>query len=318
MLLNEFGPPENFALADLPTPEPGPGELLIRVEASSVNPVDTKIRSGALSAICSPLPAVLHGDVCGRIERLGAGLENGSWETGQRIWACAGGVKGTDGALAEFMRVDARLCALAPQELHSTEAAALPLVGITAWQAVIDRANVRPGENILVHGGSGGVGHICVQLAKLCGAHVTATVSTENKMGLARDLGADAVHQGRDAPENRFDAVIDTIGGDNVGRSMEQIVTGGRVVTIAARTMADLSPMHAKAAALHVVFMLLPLLTGQGREAHGMILERLRRLVDQGEVRPLIAAGYPFVQVAQAHQALEEGKHAGKITLAGW
>ena len=318
ILLHEFGPPEQLTPGELPDPVAAAGELLVRVEGSSVNPVDTKIRSGALSAVCNPLPAVLHGDVLGTVEALGENVTD--FAVGDRIWACAGGVKGSDGALVELMRVDHRLASLAPASLPGVEAAALPLVGITAWEAVVERAQVRPGQRVLVHGATGGVGHIAVQLAKLAGAFVHATVSVEDKVEAARELGADEVFVGRENQQlqNAYDIVIDTLGGSNLGQSFHQIDRGGKVVTIAARTEADLSPLHAKAASLEVVFMLLPLLTGKGREAHGAVLRHLAALVNSGRVQCRIAERYSFAEAATAHRAVEETNRIGKVLLTGW
>ncbi|GAB4243973.1 MAG: zinc-dependent alcohol dehydrogenase family protein [Candidatus Methylacidiphilales bacterium] len=317
ILLNHFGGPEHFRLGTVHDPVPGCGDLLLRVEATSVNPIDVKIRSGAVPALAPDLPAILHGDVVGRVEAVGCGA--GDWKIGDRVWGCAGGFKGLGGALAEFMIADARLVARAPENLPLEQAGALPIVGVTAWLAVIERGQVGPGQRILIHGAAGGVGHVALQLAKLAGAHVTATVSSETKAALARQLGADAVVIGRTAPESSFDLVIDTIGGSNLENTFRQIVPGGTAVTIAARTTADLSPLHAKSATFHAVFMALPLLTGKGRETIGSILHTLTDLVQAGRLRPWIDQVFPMSQVAAAHQRLESGQATGKIVLvADW
>lgn len=313
ILLRQFGGPEQLQPGTVPDPVPACGELLLRVEASSVNPIDTKLRAGALPALAPDLPAILHGDVIGTIEAVGCGARN--WKIGDRVWACAGGFKGLGGALAEFMAIDASLAAPAPATIPVEHAAALPLVAITAWLAVIDRARVRPGQRVLIHGATGGVGHLALQLAKIAGAHVTASVSTEIKTALARNLGADDVILGRDAPESAFDTVIDTIGGPNLDNTFRQISPGGTAVTIAARTTADLSPLHAKSATFHAIFMGLPLLTGQGRDALGTILRHVTSLIHQGRLRPLIDQIFPMSQVAAAHARLESGQATGKIVL---
>lgn len=313
--LNAFGPPENLQRATLPDPEPGPGQLLLNVEASSVNPIDTKIRAGAVPAISPELPAILHGDLVGTIAGLGSDVTG--WDLEQRVWGCIGGVKGLPGALAEQVAVDACLVTRAPQKLSPAKAAALPLVGITAWQAIVERARIQPGQDVLIHGATGGVGHVALQLAKIAGAHVTASVSTKAKVPVAEKLGADAIVVGRE-PVGTFDAVIDTLGGENLGRSLRQIRPEGTVVTIAARTSADLTPLHGKAGTLHVVFMLLPLLTGRGREHLGRTLERLAALVDQDKLIPLVDRHFPFADTAAAHAHLESGRHTGKILLQGW
>ncbi|MFQ3671243.1 MAG: zinc-dependent alcohol dehydrogenase family protein [Verrucomicrobiia bacterium] len=317
ILLDRFGAPENLRIGSLPDPVPGCGQLLLRVHASSVNPIDTKIRSGALPTLAPDLPAVLHGDVLGTVEALGCGVTG--WSVGDLAWACAGGFKGLPGALAEFMAIDASLAAPAPRTIPLTHAAALPLVSITAWLAVIERAQIRPGQQVLIHGATGGVGHIALQLAKIAGAHTSATVSTEAKAQLARDLGADEVFLGRHAPDNTFDTVIDTIGGPNLENTFRQIKPGGTAVTIAARTTADLSPLHAKSATFHAVFMALPLLTGHGRDHLGSILRHITRLVDSSRLRPLLDQTFPFSHAASAHARLESGQATGKIVLlAEW
>jgi NADPH2:quinone reductase len=316
MLLSSFGPPSYLQLAEVPSPVPQAGELLIRVEASSVNPIDAKIRSGILPAISPALPAVLHGDVVGTILKVGAGVTG--WNIGQRVWSCAGGFKGLGGALAEEMRLDARMAALAPANLAPETSAALPVVSLTAWQAVVERGNVRPGHRVLIHGGTGGVGHVAIQLAKLAGAHVTATVSSREKAPIARTFGADDVLLSNEVPCDSFDVVIDTFGGPNLNLSFQQIVIGGTVVTTAARTTADLTPLHGKGATFHVVFVALPLLTGRHREAIGDTLKRITSLVESGHLRPLIAKTLPFTQAAEAHALLESRGVTGKIVLAGW
>ncbi|MGF1483175.1 MAG: zinc-binding dehydrogenase [Opitutales bacterium] len=316
IVLRNFGGPENLRLEELPDPRPGPGEVLVQVTASSVNPIDTKIRAGAVPALSPELPAVLHGDVAGQILAVGAGVTG--WREGDCIFALGGGFKGSAGALAEQMCIDARLLAKAPAKLSDAQTAALPVVGLTAWQAVVERAQVRPGQRVLIHGGSGGVGHIAVQLARTAGAHVTATVSTEEKAAVARELGAHEVHLGREVAECTFDAVIDTLGGENLGRSLTQIGIGGTVVSIAGRTTADLSPLHANGGTLHIVFVALPLLTGHNRETLAAQLSQLGRLVELGELRPTLAETFCFTEAAEAHATLEAGKHIGKIALSGW
>lgn len=321
----QFGGPEVFAAMALPTPHPAAGQVLVQVAGSSVNPLDLRIRSGQVPALAPALPAVLHGDVAGRIAALGDGVAG--WQVGDLVYACAGGVKGQGGALAEFMVADAALVARAPAGLDPVAAAALPLAAITAWEAIVDRAAVRPGQRVLVHGGTGGVGHLGLQLARLAGGIVTASVAGEAKAALARELGADAVvdyrheavadyvatHTGGEG----FDVVFDTAGGENLAKSFQAAKPGGCVVTIAARTTADLSPLHAKGLSLHVVFMLLPLLTGRGRAHHGEILARLARLIEGGRLRPLFDPEvFAFRDVAAAHRKLQEGRVVGKLRLA--
>ncbi|MDP6086774.1 MAG: zinc-binding dehydrogenase, partial [Nitrospinota bacterium] len=189
MIVEELGEPEVFKSATVPRPEIKPGHLLIRVEATSVNPLDCKLRSIQLP-FSSPLPAVLHGDIAGVVEAVGEGVSD--FQAGDEVYACAGGVGPYSGALAEYMAVDADLAAHKPRSLSMAEAAALPLVTLTAWESLIDRAGVEAGDKVLVHAAAGGVGHVAIQLAKWRGAEVFATASSDEKMKIARDLGADA------------------------------------------------------------------------------------------------------------------------------
>ena len=149
LVIRQFGSPDNFHQIDLPIPEILPNTVLIRVAATSVNPVDFKIRKGAAQGIAPNFPAILHGDVAGTIEAVGEGCDR--FQVGDEVYGCAGGVKNLGGALAEYMLADADLVALKPKSISMTEAAALPLVSITAWEGLIDRARVQPGQKVLVY-----------------------------------------------------------------------------------------------------------------------------------------------------------------------
>ncbi|MGB3291512.1 MAG: zinc-dependent alcohol dehydrogenase family protein [Phormidesmis sp.] len=323
MLIKEFGDSSVFTQADVPKPAPTQGQVLIRVEASSVNPVDYKIRRYGLP-IAPALPAVLHGDVAGTIEAVGEGV--GYFQPGDAVYGCAGGVQGQGGALADYMLADARLIAKKPESLDFGATAALPLVVITAWEGLIDKANIQPGQSVLVHGGTGGVGHIALQLAKWRGATVTATASTPEKLQIAKAFGADEGVNYREETVtdyvNRltdgegFDVVFDSTGGANLPNSFEAAKLNGSVVTPSSSHTYDLSIMHAKGLSLHVVFMLLPMLKNVGRERHGAILREAASLVDKGHLKPLIDEDrFGFSQVAQAHDRLEQKKAVGKVVL---
>nr|WP_089966503.1 zinc-dependent alcohol dehydrogenase family protein [Lihuaxuella thermophila] len=302
-----------------------PGHVLIRVAASSVNPIDMKIRSGFVPALAPAFPAVLHGDVAGVIEETGEGVT--SFQPGDEVYACAGGFKNTPGgALADYMLADARLVAHKPKSLSFREAAALPLVSITAWEALIDRAQIQPGQKVLIHGAAGGVGHVAIQIAKAKGAQVYTTASSEEKLKIARDLGADvAINYRRQSVREYvdqytdgqgFDVVFDTVGGANIDRSFEAAKVKGTVVTIATRSTHDLTPMHNKGLTLHAVFMILPILTGEDVSHHGQILKQIAQWVDEGTLRPLLdSKSYKFSEASLAHKRLESGQAIGKVTL---
>lgn len=317
-----FGGPEVFKETDLPKPTVRPGHLIIQVKATSVNPVDCKIRSGALSDIAPDLPAVLHGDVSGIVSEVGPQVS--AFKTGDEVYACAGGVKGTSGALAEYMLADAALVAKKPRTLSFSEAAAMPLVTITACTGLL---LLKAGQTCLIHGGAGGVGHIAVQLAKAAGAKVFATVSTEEDAALARKLGAEetinykeetvAEYVQRLTGGNGFDVIFDTVGGKNLDLSFQAAALNGRIATTSSRITTDLSPMHAKGLTLSVVFMLIPLLYNLGRAPQGEILKQAALLADQGKLRPIVDKHrFSFSEVSKAHAYLESGKATGKVVIS--
>lgn len=322
-VIRRFGDPDVFEAMEVPRPEAGEGQVVIRVAASSVNPIDTKIRSGAVR-VGPELPAVLHGDVAGTIEAIGEGVEG--LAAGDEVYACAGGVAGHPGALADYMVADAALVAPKPKSLSPVDAAVLPLVSITAWEALIDKADVQPGQRVLIHGGTGGVGHVGVQLAKWRGATVCATCGSEEKMAAAKALGADAVIHYKTTPvqdyvaqytDGRgFDVVFDTVGGEVLDQSVQAARLNGTVVNIAGRGTIDLPAAFMKAVSLHLVMMLIPLLHGIGREHHGKILRDIARIVDDGKLKPLIdAKRFSFEEAGEAHRRLESGEGKGKVSL---
>lgn len=321
MVLKAAGGPENFELTDICTPRPGHGDVLVRVHASALNPVDARIRNGL--PIGPALPAVLGADLAGTIEAVGDDVSG--LTPGDEVYGCAGGVRGLGGSFADYIAADARLLARKPSHLSMREAAAMPLVSITAWNCMA-RADVRASDHVLVHAGCGGVGHIALQLAKARGARVTATVSTPEKAAIAQGLGADhtvlygqesvADYVGRLTAGRGFDVVIDTVGGENLDRSFQAAAIGGRIAATAARSTHDLSPLHAKALSLHVVFMLIPLLENVGREDHGRIMREIAVLADNGKVRPLVdPARFGLEQLADAFRHLESGRALGKVVV---
>ncbi|MCA9473247.1 MAG: zinc-dependent alcohol dehydrogenase family protein [Nitrospira sp.] len=322
-VVRDYGPDARFEQTQIPKPVVQPGHLLIQVKATSLNPVDWKIRTLGLP-FAPDLPAVLHGDVAGIVTEVGEGVPN--FHVGDEVYGCAGGVKGQGGALADYMLVDADLMALKPRTLGFPEAAALPLVSITAWEGLIDRARVQPGQRVLVHAAAGGVGHIAIQLAALHGATVYTTASNPEKGEIGRQLGAKAwANYNEETPEaytkrltngDGFDIVFDTIGGSNIDRAFKAAAHNGQVITIVSHSTHDLSLMHQRGLTLHVVFMLLPMLTGKGRPHHGEILQRLATWVDEGKLRPLIDANhFTLDEINAAHDYFAAGKHTGKIVI---
>ena len=323
-VINRFGQPTVFETVDLPTPTVLPNHVLIRVAATSINPVDTKIREGAVGDIAPNFPAILHGDVAGTIAAIGDDVTG--FKVGDEIYGCAGGVKGTGGALSEYMLADAALIAHKPRSLTMAQAAALPLVSVTAWEGLIDRAQVQPQQKALVYGGTGGVGHIGLQLAKWAGATVYATVSSEEKAAIARSLGADVTINYCQTPVEEFvaehtdgqgfDVVFDTVGNDNLQNAFKAARLNGTVVSLVSLSQQDLTQLHAKGLTLHLVYMLLPMLSGINRSSYGDILKKVAQLVDEKQIQPLIDAhSFSFADVAAAHAYAESGKAVGKVVL---
>jgi len=322
MLVRSYGETPDFRPGEIDMPPLKPGHVLIRAAATSVNPIDIKMRTMPLP-FSPPLPAVLGMDVAGVVEQVGEGVED--FKPGDEVFGCPGGIGTLPGALAEYMTADASLLALKPANLSMEEAAALPLVTITAWLALFERGGMRARQHVLVHAGAGGVGHVAVQLARAAGAHVAATVSSPEKADLAKALGADDIINYREeTPESYtarltagkgFDLVFDTVGGTNLDASFAAAAQGGTVVSTNTRSTHDLSPMHAKSLTLSVVFMLLPLVTGQGREHHGDIMRHAAALAADGRLRPHLGRVFSWNDIAEAHELVAAGRAMGKVAV---
>ena len=322
-LLQSFGDKPDFRLADVPKPEVTPGHVLVRVAATSVNPIDLKIRK--LQPVFAPnLPAILGMDMAGVVEDVGEDVQ--AFGPGDPVYGCPGGVDSLPGCLAEYVLADVRLIAKKPYSLSMAEAAALPLVTITAWESLFDRAGLTQGQQVLVHAGAGGVGHVAIQLAKAHGARVAATVSGPETAALAASFGADEVinyheesverYVGRVTGGKGFDVVFDTVGGSNLEASFAAARLKGMVAATNTRSTHDLSAMHAKGLTLTVVFMLLPLITGEGKERFGEILSQASDLADHGKLRPLLAERrFKLDEIGQAHHYLESGQAVGKVVV---
>lgn len=324
MILNQYGAAAQFFEADLPKPSAKPGHVVIRVAASSVNTVDTMIRSmGADLAPISPeLPALLGMDFAGTVDEVGDGVVG--FAVGDEVYGCAGGLGELPGALAEFIEADARLIAHKPKSLSMRDAAAIPLVGITAYEGLA-RAGVCEGQKALVHGGTGGVGHLALQIAKALGADVHATCSGDKDIEIVNGYGAKAIdfmsEQVSDYVEKHtggagFDVVYDSVGGANMSKSFEAAALNGQVVTTVSMLELDLTPAHFKGLSIHVVFMLIPMLHDFKREEHGRILGEIAKLVDAGKVKPLLdEQRFSLEQVGGAHDRLTSGKATGKVVI---
>lgn len=324
MIIDTFGKSSVFKLKEIKVAALLPGQVRIRVKATSVNPIDIKVRAGAVPAVSPSFPAVLHGDVAGIIEEVGEGVK--SFRVGDEVYGCGGGFRGLEGALAEYMNVDARVLAHKPLNISMEEAAAIPLVGITAWESLFTKGALKKGDDILIHGGAGGVGHIAIQLAKWAGATVYTTISSSEKETIVRELGTDHVIPYRESSvkdyvekytEGKgFPFVFDTVGGINLDRSFEAASVNGTVLSIAARSTHDLTPVHSKGLSLHVTFMLLKLLDEAKRFEHGEILAKISGIIEGKGLSPLLdQKTFTFEEVGKAHDYLESGKAVGKVIL---
>ncbi|MDP6815577.1 MAG: zinc-dependent alcohol dehydrogenase family protein [Alphaproteobacteria bacterium] len=322
MIIREPGEPEVFEAAEIERPAVPAGHLLVRVAATSVNPVDWKIRRLGLP-LGPEMPAVLQGDVAGTVEEVGAGVSD--FRPGDAVFGCAGGVRGSGGALAEYMLCDADLLALKPERLSMAEAAALPLVCLTAWEGLVDGADVGAGQRVLVHAGAGGVGHVALQIALARGARVFATHSGGRKEDLVRELGATPINYREQSVADYvaehtggagFDVVYDTVGGDNIPLSWEAARPRGTVISCQSNSTQDLTPVHLKGLHHIGVLMLLPLLHGTGRAHHGLIMTQVAALAEEGRLRPVLdPAGFALADVAGAHAHLESGQAIGKVVV---
>ncbi len=322
-VLTAFGATSHFKAEQIAEPTLLPHQVLIRQQATSVNPVDTKIRALGLG-IAPALPAVLGSDVAGTVVAVGAAVD--SFAIGDEVYACSGGMLHHAGSYAELVTVDARLLAHKPQTLTLRETAALPLVSITAWEALVEKTRVKPGDHVLIYGATGGVGHIAVQLAKAFGATVTAVVSSAHKAQIARELGADHIVNYREETVQDyvqrltngagFDVVFDTVGGDNLNAALQAAKVRGQVVSIVVHQHYDLTPAHMKSLSVHAVMMLVPLLHNVELERHAAILREIAALVDAGKLKPLLDTQvFHLRDIAAAHDRLESGKAIGKIVV---
>lgn len=321
-VIDRHGDPTVFAETEVAPPEVKAGHVLIEVAATSVNPIDTKLRQNP-APFAPALPAILHGDVAGTVAAVGSGVAG--FKPGDAVYGCAGGVRGQGGALADFMLADARLLAPKPQSLSMAEAAALPLVALTAWEGLMDMARLRAGQSVLIHGAGGGVGHVAAQIAKAAGAAVVGTGSRPETLALIRSLGVAAADYksqgGADLVKTYtggrgFDVVFDMTGADALAATAETVRTRGQVVSIAGFGRVNMTSLFMKGVSIHFVFMIIPMLTGEGRERHGEILRSVARLADQGRLKPhLDSEHFTFAQVADAHRRLESGKAVGKVVL---
>jgi NADPH:quinone reductase len=311
-----------FRITTIPRPELTANQVLVRIKASGVNPLDSKIRTGKAPHAKPVLPAVLGIDLAGVVEAIGKDVT--TFQVGDEVYGMTGGVGGLQGSLAEFAAVDAALLAKKPANLTLREAAALPLVFLTAWEGLVDRANVHADQKVLILGGSGGVGHVAVQIAKARGAKVFATASTA-KHDMVRQLGAVPIDYHNTAIEEivqtftdgrGFDVVYDSVGGSTLDDAFKAVRNYGHVVSNYGWGTHSLMPLSRKGATYSGVFVLLPLLTGEGRAHHGEILRQATQLAESGQLRPIVDPRHFTLDTAlAAHEAVDQGTAISKIVI---
>jgi len=314
MILKSFGGPDSFELSDVPKLVPQAGQVLVRVHATSINPLDYQVRRGDYPDLV-PLPAITGHDVSGVVEAIGPGVS--AFAPGDEVWYTPQIFDG-QGSYAEYHVAAESIIARKPASLSHLEAASLSLVGGTVWEALTVRAVLRVGESILIHGGAGGVGHVAIQVAKAMGARVFTTVR-ESNADFVRSLGADVVIDYtqedyveaimRETAGHGVDVVFDTIGGDTLSRSADALAQLGRVVSIVDIAQPqNLVQAWGKNASYHFVF------TRQNRGK----LDELSALVERGQLRPHVGAVYSLADIPLAHARLESANNGllGKIAIA--
>jgi NADPH:quinone reductase-like Zn-dependent oxidoreductase len=300
--IHSFGGPEVMRLEDLPVPQPQDDEILLRVYAASVNPVDYKTRAGKYPAVGSDkLPVTLGRDVSGTVESAGPRVQG--LKQGDAVYALLGPDRG---AFAEYVAVKAMEAALKPARLSHPEAAAVPLAALTAWQGLFDHGGLKAGQRVLIHGAAGGVGHFAIQFAKAFGATVLTTVSSPD-LNFVRELGAD---QAIDYKARRFeevardiDLVFDLVGGETQERSWAVLKPGGILVSTLGQPSREKAKEHRARGA------------GYMAQPNAGQLSEIARLIDAGKIRPVIAATSPLNAAALAELLQEVGHVHGKLVL---
>lgn len=299
--VHEYGGPEQLRLEDVPQPKAQSGQVLVRISATSVNPIDYKLASGVMRQIMPiKFPWIPGGDFSGAVEEVGPGVTG--FKKGDTVYGDASG----GGAYAEFYAGPVTMIARKPQKLGHVEAASVPLAGQTAWQGLFDHGRLARGETVLIHAAAGGVGSFAVQLAHWKGATVLATASAANA-NYVKSLGADSVIDYKATPfesvAKNVDLVFDLIGGDTQRRSYGVLKPGGRLVATSQ------PPSEAEAAKHHVEATMMQM------KAAATNLTQLTELLDAGKIKTIVSKTYPLAKVRDAWTELIAGRTRGKTVL---
>jgi NADPH:quinone reductase-like Zn-dependent oxidoreductase len=308
IILNEPGGPENFSIQEIAVPQPAPHEVLVQVQALSINPVDIKTRKGG--AFYNPLKAqghvILGWDIAGIVTAAGDGVTK--FKVGDPVFGMVN-FPGAGLAYAEYVAAPEDHLALRPGNISPAAAAAATLAALTAWQVLVYEANIQPGQHLLVHAAAGGVGHFAVQIARHLGATVTGTASAANAAFL-KELGVrqhlDYTRQDMYAALSGVDVVLDPLGGDTTARSLEVLKPGGTLVSIVGGVKDHLQPLIAEKQVQAKNYLV---------HSSGADMAQMADLLKQGILKPYVSRQFPFEQLAEAHRQVETGHTRGKVIV---
>jgi NADPH:quinone reductase-like Zn-dependent oxidoreductase len=324
-VIDRYGSPDVFRIAEVPRPSPGPGDVLVRVIATSVNPVDCKQRQGIQRAVIRKnMPAILGMDVSGVVEQVGAGVTD--FAVGDAVWSSPAHKR--PGTYAEYVCVEQEFVALKPPSISHAEAASLPLVALTAWDCFVTAAKLGPGQRVLIQAGSGGVGTIAIQIAKHLGAEVITTCSAANAQ-MVSALGADRVidYRSENFAEvlDGLDVVLESMGPTVWSDALKVVGPGGHVTAIATGFPSAAKRWGPWLAPIVVGWTLLTGVLGARlrgkrlspviRRASGANLAKIGEMVEAGTLRPVIDRTFPLSELAEAHRYSETGRARGKIVI---
>ncbi len=321
MGINEHGGPEAIEPVDIRDPVIGEYDLLVKVKFSSVNPVDCLVRKGVSAN--REFPIVMGYDVSGIVEGMGSKVSG--FVRGDRVAASPHLFK--QGANAEYVAVDSRTTCIIPESVSMEDAGVIPLVGLTAYESLHERAEIKESDVILIHAGAGGVGHVALQLARATGCRIITTASREESMGLCRNLGADEVINYK---ENDFaqrvneitegkgcDAIFDFVGEDVLNKSLDCTAVNCRVVTITpSRITAPGIGMLFKNITVHYEFMGIPTVYGIDINSQGQQLGRIMSMLSEGSLKPVISKTITLDRLSEAHSIIESGHSTGKVLIS--
>jgi NADPH2:quinone reductase len=321
LILTEFNTP--YQLKEIDKPMAGNGEVLVKIIASGINPLDLKIQAGQAAHAKAVLPSILGIDMAGIVEAVGGGVTG--FKIGDEVYGMTGGIASVQGSLAQYAAVDTDLLALKPSNLAMKEAAALPLIFITAWEGLVDRAKVSKDKTVLIHGGAGGVGHIAVQIAKAFGAKVFATVSPKD-FALIKSYDATSIDYNTPVEEyvqqythdEGFDIILDTVGGAVLDASFKAAKQyTGHVASILGWGTHALAPLSFKGATYSGVFTLYPLISGKNRKHHGDILRKATEMAENKQLLPIVdQENYTLETIQAAYNDITNGKTKGKVVVS--